>query len=364
MDGVKKEAQCSPASTSPTDAAPFHQERKAGARQALGIGVLALLCLYPSQSAAEGFGPFPVRNFNPLQQLVLNMPGDRAVVVTPGTFEVRLELAETAAIYSELGQMQVGASTQVKFETLRNGLFLRYGVTSRLEVGLEVPLLYRYTGFMSGAIEAVERATTGISPPRQALSHVNYVYNITRQGQQIVNGTNGALGLGDSMLQAKYQLFKETSLMPALSLRTAVKLPTGDQQEFFGSGSPDLGLGLAVEKALGSRWILHGNLNGVFPTGRIAGLQLHPTLTGIAAAEYLWSDNLSLTMQFDYYTTPFRHVGLELFDKGVSELVAGFAYRFTDHWLWQVYAIENVDFITGGAADFTAGVLFTYRFKR
>ena len=35
-------------------------------------------------------GPFPVRNFNPLQQLVLNMPGDRAVVLKPGTLVYRV----------------------------------------------------------------------------------------------------------------------------------------------------------------------------------------------------------------------------------------------------------------------------------
>jgi hypothetical protein len=259
--------------------------------------------------------------------------------------------------------MSQNAFAEVKFETLRNGLFLRYGATSKLEVAVEIPLLYRYTGFMGGMIESVEKATRGLSPPRSDLSGVSYAYNITRNGQQIVNGTNGALGLGDSMVQVKYQLFDETSHVPALSLRTAVKLPTGNESEFFGSGSPDFGLGLALEKGLGSRWILHGNLNGVLPTGRIAGLSLHPTIMGIAAAEYLWSDNLSLTLQFDYYTTPFRHTGLEVFDKGVTEVVAGFGYRFAERWLWQVYAIENVDFITGGAADFTLSTLFTYRFN-
>jgi hypothetical protein len=309
---------------------------------------------------AEGFGPFPVRNFNPLQQLVLNMPGDRAKVISPGALDVRLELAETAAVYSE---MPPNAVARVKFETLRNGLYLRYGVTSKLELAVEVPLLYRYTGFMGGMIEGVEKATRGLSPARSTLSQVDYAYNITRNGQQIVTGTKGALGLGDSMVQAKYELLNETSVMPALSLRTAIKVPTGDQREFFGSGSPDFGLGLALEKGLGSRWILHGNVNGVFPTGRIAGLPLHPTVMGIAAAEYLWSDDLSLTLQFDYYTSPFRHTGLEVFDKGVTEVVAGFGYRVAERWLWQVYAIENVDFITGGAADFTLSTLFTYRFQ-
>ncbi len=39
----------------------------------------------PSLVGAEGFGPFPVRNFHPIQQLVLNMPGDRAAVVEAGS---------------------------------------------------------------------------------------------------------------------------------------------------------------------------------------------------------------------------------------------------------------------------------------
>jgi hypothetical protein len=238
---------------------------------------VGLTCLRPSAASADGFGPFPVRNFNPLQQLVLNMPGDRAAVLDAGALDVRLELAETAAVYSE---MPAGATASVKFETLRNGLFLRYGATQRLEVAVEVPVLYRYTGFMGGAIEAVERATSGLSPARKALSHVDYIYSISRNGQQMVNGTKGALGLGDTTVLAKYELLRETSLMPALSLRTAVKLPTGKEREFFGSGSPDFGVGIAAEKRLGGRWILYGNFNSVLPTGRVAGQSLHTTVSG------------------------------------------------------------------------------------
>jgi uncharacterized protein DUF3187 len=360
MGSAKRAAQSSRVSISPTDMGPMDPCRSGSLCLALCMGLVAVVCLHPSHTSAEGFGPFPVRNFNPLQQLVLNMPGDRAAVLREGTLDVRLELAETAAIYNEGSP---GNSATVKFEQLRSGLFLRYGATQRLEVAVEIPLMYRYTGFMNGAIKGVERATTGLSPARNALNNVNYAYNISQKGQQIVNGTKGAVGLGDSSVLAKYQLLSETSSLPALSMRAAIKIPTGDESEFFGSGSPDFGVGLAAEKLLAGRWILYGNLNGVFPTGSIAGQSLHPTMSSVAAAEYLWSDNLSLTLQFDYYTTPFRDVGLEVFDKGVTEVVAGFNYRVGEHWLWQVYAVENVDFITGSAADFTLSTLLTYRFR-
>jgi hypothetical protein len=322
--------------------------------------LLVSLSFQPTLVKAEGFGPFPVRNFQPFQQLVLSLPGDRATVVKPGTLDVRLELAETASIYNQYSPQ---SSVIVKFETLRSGLFLRYGATDRLELGLEVPVLYRYQGFMNGAITATERATAGLSPARAALRNTNFVFNVTRNGQTIMSGGPGAMGLGDTTLMSKYQLLTEGTAMPAVSLRGAVKLPTGDQSDFFGSGSPDFGLGLAVEKLVAGRWMLYSNVTGVVPTGTIAGLDLRPTLSGLAAIEYLWSENLSLATHFDYYSSPFHATGLRAFDQGVTEVVLGFSYRVAPHFLWQVYAVEGLDFIRGSAADFTVSTGFTYRFE-
>ncbi len=109
--------------------------------------------------------------------------------------------------------------------------------------------------------------------------------------------------------------------------------------------------------------MVYSNLNEVVPTGRIAGIALQPTISGLIAVEYLWSENLSITAQFDYYSTPFHGVGTRVLDRGVTESVAGFSYRLTPHLLWQGYAVENLDFITGSAADFTLSTLMTYRIE-
>jgi len=155
--------------------------------------LLGSFSIQPASVKAEGFGPFPVRNFQPFQQLVLSLPGDRATVVKPGTLEVRLELAETASIYNENSPQ---SDVIVKFETLRSGLFLRYGATEKLELALEVPVLYRYEGFMNGAITATERATTGLSPAQAALKNTNFVFNVTRNGQTIMSGGPSAKRAG------------------------------------------------------------------------------------------------------------------------------------------------------------------------
>ena len=157
------------------------------------LALILSIFLQPVLVGAEGFGPFPVRNFQAFQQMVLSLPGDRATVVKPGTLDMRLELAETASIYHENAPQ---SNVNIKFETLRSGLFLRYGATDKLELGLEVPVLYRYQGFMNGAITTTERATTGLNPARDAFKHSNFMFNVTRNGQTIMSGGPGAAGLG------------------------------------------------------------------------------------------------------------------------------------------------------------------------
>jgi hypothetical protein len=308
---------------------------------------------------AEGFGLFPVRNFSPFQQLVLGMFGDRAAVIPKRVLDIRVELAQTAAIYSETSPT---VQASVKFETLRTGTFFRYGLTDRLEVGLEIPVYYRWEGFQNGLITEVERVTTGVSKPRAVLGDTDFAFNLTQTGQTLFEGVNGAGGLGDITLITKYQAILETAQIPALSTRFALKLPTGDTGKFFGSGHVDVGIGLAIEKTVSNRWVLYGNVNGVFPTGSVSGLSLNPVFSTIGGIEYVWSPNLSLLAQFDYYSSPYRNTGTSMLDNGVTEATAGLNYLLRDNLLWRVYAVENLDIIEGAAADYTVSTVLTYRF--
>jgi hypothetical protein len=314
-----------------------------------------------AQANDEGFGPFPVRNFQPFQLVFLGMFGDRATVLPKRALDLRVELAETASVFNE-SHPQINAT--LKFEQLRTGVFFRYGLTDRLEVGLEVPVLYRYRGFLDGAIQAVERMTSGLSPVRAGLKDKSYEFQFNRNGSPLFNGADNQLGFGDLTFIGKYQVLVQNEVMPALALRFAVKAPTGDPSLAFGSGHPDLGVGLAAEKTIARRWILFVNLNGIFPTGSFAGFSLGPAFSSITGAEYLWSPNFSLVAQFDYYSSPYRHTGLNLLDRGVTETAIGFNYRLRPHLLWQVYGVENLDFTRDSAADFTLSTVITYRFGR
>lgn len=315
------------------------------------------LWAWPCIGFAEGFGPFPVRNFQPVQLLFLGMPGDRATVLKKGALDVRVELADTAMIANE-GNARSGAV--MKLETLRSGLFLRYGVTERFEVAMEVPVLYRYQGILNGAITTTERATTGLAGPRKDLQNLGYAYTVNLNGRSAFHGGQDQVGLGDMSLMGKYQFVQQTERLPAVSFRWALKAPTGNADHVFGSGNPDIGIGLALEKTFLSRWIAYVNVNGVFPMGHVSGLNPQPIMSAVTTVEYLWSDNLSLTTHFDYYSSPFHGTGLKVLDRDVTEFVLGFSYQLRPHLLWQVYGIENLDLVTGGAADFTLSTVVTY----
>lgn len=315
---------------------------------------------YAAVTEPNGFGPFPVRNFQPIQLLVLGIPGDRAAVIAKRALDIRVELASTNSVFREESNR---VSALMHFETLRSGLFLRYGLTDRLEIGVEVPALYRYRGILDGAITFTERALNRVAPARPPLNQVGFVFHMNRDKRTLFSGGDNELGLGDITLSSKYQILSESHSVPAISLRIAVKVPSGDDRRFFGSGHTDVGVGMAVEKKVAERWILYGNWNGIFPTGEIAGLALRPAFSSIVAAEYLWSPRVSFVVQFDYFSSPFHNTGTRILDNGVTEVTAGFHYRLRKNLLWQVYGVENVDFITGAAADFTLSTVITYRFQ-
>ena len=325
---------------------------------------ILLTCLVASELAwaeSDGYGLFPVRNFQLIQTMFLGMQGDRATVLKKGGLDIRVELAETSNIFD---QTLPNVTARIKVEQLRSGVFLRYGLTDHLEVAMEIPAYYRYEGFMNGMISQVERLTSGLSPPRASLKNVPFVYNLSLNGQTRFSGGDGQLALGDITLYGKYQLVKDHSWIPAVSLRAAVKVPSGDSGRFFGSGNTDLGIGLAVEKQIARRWFLYGNFNGMFPTGSVSTLSTHPYVSGIAGVEYLFTSNFGLTVQFDYYSSPFRNTGTNILDGAVTDVAFGFNYRVRSNLVWQVYGVENLDFTRDSAADFTLSTLMTYRFGR
>ena len=66
-------------------------------------------------------------------------------------------------------------------------------------------------------------------------------------------------GIGDIMLNYRYQALMETDALPAFSPRVSLILPTGDEARGLGNGSTGYQFNLPISKIVSDRVTLHGN---------------------------------------------------------------------------------------------------------
>jgi hypothetical protein len=322
--------------------------------------VFLLLCLMASAPLRAddfvGFGPIPVRNFQPVQMIFLNLPFERARVLRPGELAIYLESAEI----SEIATNQDDINAVLKFETNRTVLGGSIGLGRAFEVGLGVPFISRFGGFLDPFINGVEDVSHTSNPERHEFPNNTYAgFHIRRGDVVLFDGPNQEFELGDMWAEAKYEAWRSPGL-PIVSLRAAIKAPTGRPGGVFGSSKPDFGVGLAAEHQFLSWLVAYANLTLIYPLGPITPgrLTLNPMLTeGIAAEAHVWR-TLSFVLQQETYTSPF-HTGTRLLDGTVVELTLGFNFAW-DRFLFQLGAIDNISPVVA-AADFTLLGRMTYR---
>jgi hypothetical protein len=236
---------------------------------ALCIGAAPIDTAPSSKAQAEDLdnsivgGPFPIRSFSPIQLLYFQFTPERAVPVSRGRWNLRFDLVE--ANYLGRGEHHEDAFF-FDYELTRANLAVQYGVLDRLAVGLEIPLLYTWKGFLDEPIKGFEDVTGFKRTIRFERPQHRFSYHLEKDGRKALNGTSGAVGIGDIAISTKALLREEGRLMPAVAGRFALKLPTGDDNRALGSGEVEVGLGVALEKAFGPAR-LYFNAGLTIPTG-------------------------------------------------------------------------------------------------
>jgi len=329
-------------------------------RAVLRIAAL-LLCLpmLARADAAEftGNGPIAVRNFQPIQLIFLNLPFERAQVLERGAFEVHLESAES----NEIATHQEDVQALLKFETNRTVIGGSLGIAPDLQIGLDVPFISRFGGFLDPFVDGVEDSFGTSNSERHLFPDNSFGgFRVRRRNTVLFDGRDQQLEIGDLWVSAKYAVWHVPGL-PLLAVRGAIKAPTGRAGGVFGSGKPDFGLGAAAEHQLLDWLIVYGNLSVIYPVGPITAgrLTLNPFLTeGVAAEAHVWR-GLSLLVQQETYTSPIHGTGTRLLNGTAVELTAGanVAWRSL---LFQLAAIDNISPVAT-AADFTLFLRLTYR---
>lgn len=307
----------------------------------LTLGLLASMAQAAPDALAPPYGPLRLVNQHPMQLLFLQSFPDRADVSPPGQVHLGLNTALTNTLLVD--QRGAGVTATIDLEMVRAVLELRYGLHPRLEVGVELPLLYTYDGILDTFILDTERVLTPNRerPIRKQQRAGQFVYQVQRGGDFFIQGQDDAFGPGDMVLKAKYALLPEGRYQPAVSLRAALKLPTGDKGQGFGSGAVDGSVGLLLQK---SWWRLTVYLNAdvTFP-GPAFGevdLSVQPFFLGVLSVEFRLSQSVSLVAQLRGDTRPF-HGTIPLLDKRLIETDVGVNWAITRRLVLQAGVAED-----------------------
>jgi hypothetical protein len=316
--------------------------------------VLALLLgavhgLARAQPPAAG-GPFPIRSLSPVQWLFFQFAPERATPAPPGSWNVRLDVVEA----NLLARDQHGDDALLfDFELTRANVALQYGLFERLALGLDIPVLYTWTGFLDGFIKSFEDVTGFRRSIRFELPQDRFTSTLRKDGRVALRGGAGAVGIGDLAVSTKALLRPEVGWMPAVAGRLAVKLPTGDEERALGSGTVDLGLGVVLEKGLGPAR-LYLNTGVTIPTGNPfsgTGIATLPMLSTFLTGEYRLTERFALLLQVNGITPPIRNTGLDI-DHASFEILGGFAWTIPGApVVWQAGVMEDLN-NTNRTADF------------
>jgi len=350
----------------------FERTMKPLARGSVAVLMASAILLAASWLKAEegdqrGLGPLAIRSQQPLQLLFLGFDAEGAGVLPKGKLSLRLRVSQTNVLLMKAGDR---SAATLDFEETRITLNAAYGLGRGVEVGIELPLSYASGGVLDTPIRGVERAfglEAALRRKREEFPDFNCTFDVRQDDRLLFAQTScHHLGLGDLTLKGKGQILEEGrygKYTPAVAGRVGVKFPTGDQDRAFGSGEPDLGLGLILQKSLG-RFTFYLNGDMIFPLkpGRFVRISSGPFFSGSASAEVHLVARFSLVVQLNAATRPFSDTDNKIFDHDLVEVAAGFNIGIGRNSSWQIGAAEDVFGSPGADADFTIFTNLTHRF--
>ena len=104
-------------------------------------------------STAVVGGSFPIRSLSPIELLYFQFTPERAITHPRGMWNVRFDLVQANILARDHNGDD---SLLFDLELTRANLALQYGLFDHLAIGLEIPLLYTWKGFLDGPIKWFE----------------------------------------------------------------------------------------------------------------------------------------------------------------------------------------------------------------
>ena len=122
-------------------------------------------------------------------------------------------------------------------EMARLDLYAKYGISERLEIGINLPIVNHSSGFMDSSIDDFHRILS-ISGGARSLTpkgEINYMYS--RDDKILFNIDKPSFGISDMSFELGYKLLKHKT--HSMALRAYLKLNNANKKKLLGSGTVD-----------------------------------------------------------------------------------------------------------------------------
>jgi len=273
---------------------------------------------------------FALRNHNPFLQIFGLPPFQNAVLVPEGEFEygISFDLANHAE-----SEDTPDESVIIDGESYFVSLSLRYRAKPWLEFGFDLPFISHSGGSFDQQIDSWHKIWGLTNSERKGVrDQIQFFYDGVDAGSY--NLQSSASGIGDMQLTAAVPLSGGAGTdRPAITLRTSLKLPTGDSEALLGSGATDLSVGLYVTDNTFTR--LNLNLSGFVGVVLLGDgdvlpeIQERAVMFGGIATTWQATERFGVTLQVNAQTPYFDSDVEELGGNSVQAALGG-SYRFRD----------------------------------
>lgn len=313
-------------------------------RRRLPTGLFAAAALGAWLSAAPASGaepglppPLGWREPSPVARLFLQPPFEAPEVLPPRAVELGVQLLYSNSLLSARND---ALTLDVHVETSQPTLRLRYGVLPRVEVQLAIPLVDDHGSFLDGTIDAVEAWFGAWNAQRRGVPHGVAYFRLTRPDGSGID-RRGGTGLGDVWGGIKVSLAGGPGPGGSLSVRGAVKFPTGRLP--YGSQELDAGGSLLAGWSWSSRAV-RLQLDVLAPTARVPVVGLHTRPYGavhLGVTQRL-GERVALQAQASGHLSPIVHTGLEQLDRYTAYVLGGVTFALGRSAAVEGAVIENV----------------------
>ena len=214
-------------------------------------------------------------------------------------------------------------------EHYRTAVAVRRGVREDVQLELVVPVISFQRGFLDTSVEGFHDVFSlgqmgRLGVPKDAFQ----VYVRSGEAELAMNDDPG-VALGDVVLGAKLGLLQKA---PSPSFKLAaeflLKLPTGSEERFTGSGSTDAGVQVLVTKYVGQS-CFHASF-GLAYLGEMErlGLSSRAILLGMLAYERALGSRASILAQVTVSQSSLAELGLDRLKEVSMQVTLGFKRAF------------------------------------